>query len=320
MWSYTLRRLAAMTPTVFIVSVITFFGLQLLPGELALLYINPFAEGGSGDTEAYVEAFNEKFGLNEPVGVRYVKWIGGMLTGDPGRSLRTEKPIWPDIKVRLPVTLHIVLFSMFFATVFGVTAGLLAAVFQDTPLDYFVRIFAVFASSFPSFFLLTLLILLPAIWFRYAPPIGYEGPIWEDPWRGIQMFVPPTFLLALGSAFTVRITRSSLLEVLNTDFIRTARAKGLNERTVILRHAMRNSMIPVVTILGAEFAVLLGGSIILEQIMNLPGLGNYIFQAVLARDVNVVMAVTMYAAMTIMIVNLLVDLSYAYFDPRIRYR
>jgi peptide/nickel transport system permease protein len=319
MWRYASRRTLAMIPTAVIVSLITFFGLQILPGETALLSFSPFGAEGSGGMEEYVEAFNEKFGFNEPLPIRYVTWVRGMLTGSPGTSIRTEKPMWMDIKVRFPVTLHILMFSLFFSGVFGVTAGLLAAVFQDSWLDYFVRVFAVFAGSFPSFFLLTLLLLLPAIWFRYAPPVGYV-PIWEDPWRGLRMFVPPTFLLALGSAFTVRMTRSSLLEVLRSDFVRTARAKGLDERTVILRHAMRNAMIPVVTILGGEFAVLLGGSVILEQIMDLPGLGNYFLQAIFARDINVVMAMTMYAAMTVMTINLLVDLSYAYFDPRIRYR
>ena len=327
-----------MLPTGILVSLLTFFGLNLIPGDIALINANigggQLVQGqlvdqpGAGESaggeinslDAFVEAFNVKFGLDQPVGIRYLKWVRGMLTGDPGKSMATEKPIWRDVKVRAPVTLHILFFSLIFSMFFGVTAGLLAAVFQDSWLDYFVRVFAVFADSFPSFFLLTLLILLPAIWWQYAAPVGYDGPIWEDPWRGVKQYIPPAFLLSLGASFTVRITRSSLLEVLRSDFVRTARSKGLNERTVILRHAMRNSMIPVVTIFGGTFGFLLGGNIILEQVMALPGLGQYTFNAVISRDINVVQAMTMYAAFTVMTVNLLVDLSYAFLDPRIRYQ
>lgn len=323
MLRYASRRLMAMFPTLLVVSAITFFGLNVLPGDIALLYLDrgdPGAGSNLQETQEYITAFNEKFGLDEPVLKRYVSWLGGMATGDPGLSMRTERPIWPELEYRLPVTLHIVAFSFIFSVVFGVVSGVLSAALQDTVWDYGVRVFAVFADSFPNFFLLTLLLLVPAILWGYAPPTGYAGPIWQEPWIAIRQFVPPALLLSLGSAFLVRITRSSMLEVLRGDYIRTARAKGLNERTVILRHALKNSMIPVITICGSIFASLLGGSIILENVMGLPGVGTYAFQAVQVRDFNVVQATTMYSAVVVMVVYLVVDLSYAWFDPRIRYQ
>lgn len=314
MLRYTLRRLVWMLPPMFIVSVATFFGLNALPGDIATLTL------GENATPEAVEEFREKNGLDRPIVVRYVDWLGGMIRGDPGDSLKGGRPMSEDIKVRLPVTLHILFFSLFFTAFFGVLFGVAAALFQDTAIDYVIRTFAVFSDSFPNFFLLTLLLLIPAILWQYSPPIGYEGPIWEDPWRTVRQFVPPTLLLGLGAAFLTRITRSSMLEVLRADFVRTARTKGLSERVVIGRHVLRNALLPIVTVLGGVFANLLGGTIILERVMTLPGLGNYTFQAVQDRDFNIVQAMTLYSALTVMLVNLLVDLSYARIDPRIRYR
>jgi peptide/nickel transport system permease protein len=202
---------------------------------------------------------------------------------------------------------------------FGVTFGIIAAVWQDSPADYAVRVLSVFGQSIPSFFTLTLLLLLPAIWWRYSPPFGWV-PFWEDPWRALRQVVPPTFILAIGTASTLmRITRGSLLEVLRADYVRTARAKGLGERLVLLRHALKNSMIPVLTIAGTLVAVLLGGSVILENITSLPGLGQYTFSAVLQRDYNVVMVMVMYAAIVVCLSHLVIDLLYGVLDPRIRY-
>lgn len=306
-----------MVPTLVVVSAITFFGLNAIPGDIALIYLG--ADEVSEDYEVQVEAFKEKHGLDQPVVVRYFKWAGGVLTGDPGTSMRNGLPVINDIKARFPVTLQITILMIVFTALFGVLPGVLAAVFQDRWVDHVVRILTVFFDSFPNFFLLTLLLLLPAIWWNYGPPTGYEGPIWTDPTRWIRQFVPPTLVVGMGAAFLVRITRSSLLEVLRADYIRTARAKGLSERPVILRHALRNSLIPVVTILGTTFAALINGTIILENVMGLPGLGQYTLQAVEHRDFNAVQAVTIYTAVAVMVINLLVDLSYAFLDPRIRY-
>lgn len=317
MLAYSVRRLSLMVPTLAAVSVITFFGLNAIPGDIALIYLG--ADDVQEDYETQIEAFRERHGLNQPVGIRYLKWVGGILTGDAGDSMRNGLPVFNDIKARFPVTLQITILMITFTAVFGIVPGILAAVYQDRWTDHLVRVFAVFSDSFPNFFLLTMLLLLPAIFWRYGPPVGYEGPIWTDPVRWIRQFVPPTLVVGLGAAFLVRITRSSLLEVLRADYIRTARAKGVAEEVVILRHAMRNALIPVVTILGTAFAALINGTIILENVMGLPGLGQYTLQAVEHRDFNAVQAVTVYTAVAVMVVNLIVDLSYAYLNPRIRY-
>lgn len=322
MWRYAARRTFWMIPTAFVVSVITFFGLNMIPGDIARLYLGLGEEGmgETADVERAIAAFKELHGLDRPIHERYGIWLVGILTGDPGKSMETSRPIMDGIKSRLPVTLHIAVFAFIFTAIFGIIPGVIAAVFQDRFPDYLVRTGAVFADSFPNFFLLTLLLLIPAILWGYGPPIGYEGPIWQDPWRGIKLFVPPTLIIALGSAFLVRVTRSSLLEVLRADYVRTARAKGLSEQIVIQRHALRNSLIPPVTILGVVFATQLNGTIILENVMGLPGLGQWILRSLTMRDFNVVMALTMYTALVVMFLNLLVDLMYARLDPRIRYQ
>jgi peptide/nickel transport system permease protein len=319
MWRYTVRRTFWMIPTALAVSMITFFGLSFIPGDIARLYLGT-EEEGLQDADRAVAAFKELHGLDRPIAERYGVWLVGILTGDPGISMETNRPIMAGIKTRLPVTLHIAIFAFIFSAIFGVIPGVIAAVFQDRLPDYFVRTGAVFADSFPSFFLLTLLLIIPAILWGYGPPIGYEGPIWEDPWRGIKMFGPPTLIIGLGSAFLVRVTRSSLLEVLRADYVRTARAKGLSEQVVVRRHAMRNALIPPVTILGVVFANLLNGTIILENVMGMSGLGSWILRALTMRDFNVVMALTMYTALLVMFINLFVDLLYARLDPRIRYQ
>jgi peptide/nickel transport system permease protein len=237
-----------------------------------------------------------------------------MLQGDPGESL-LGGDIKSELKARLPVTLHILVFSFTLTIIFGLLFGTLSAVFQDTYLDYGVRVFSILV-SIPAFYTLTLLLLIPAILWRYAPPPGYV-PIWEDPMHALEKILPPTILLSIeGSAVTMRIVRSALLEVLRQDYIRTARAKGLAESVVFMRHAFKNALIPVLTIAGGLMAGLLGGSVILENIISMPGLGQYTFRAVSQQDYNVVMTMVTYAAFIIVSANLVVDLLYAHVDPR----
>lgn len=313
MRAYALRRLIFFVPVLLAASIVTFLALRLIPGDPALTFL------GQSATPEQIEKWHEDAGIDDPLPTQYLRWLGGMLRGDPGRSLAGGQSIQSEVAARLPVTLLILFFSFTFTMFFGVLFGVLAAVFQDSWIDYVVRFLSVLGQSIPSFFLLTLLILLPAIWWRYAPPFGYI-PFWEDPWRAARQVVPPTFLLAVGGASTLmRLTRSSMLEVLRADYVRTARAKGLEERMVLARHAMKNSMIPVLTIAGTLISVLLGGSIILENITSLPGLGQYTFSATRNRDYNVVMALVTYAAVVVVLSHLVIDLLYASLDPRIRY-
>jgi peptide/nickel transport system permease protein len=336
MRQYAMRRVLFFIPVLFAVTFITFFGLNLIPGDPALnfvggqAYLNEIENWHKSHHIEQQDCLNKhdngalgKVGaLDNCAGIlftKYFSWLGGMLHGDPGDSLLGGS-IKSELKARLPVTLQILVFSFAFTMFFGLLFGTIAAVFQDTPLDYFVRVFSIFGLSVPNFFALTLLLLIPAILWRYAPPLGYT-PIWKDPTAFLEKMIPPTLILSVeGAAGLMRLVRSALLEVLRQDYIRTARAKGLQERIVFLRHAAKNAMIPVLTIAGALIAGLLGGSLILEQIMAMPGLGQYTFNAVNQSDYNVVMTMVTYAALVIVTANLVVDLLYATVDPRIRYR
>ncbi len=315
MRAYVIRRLLWAIPTIWLVTVLVFLALRVLPGDIAALYVSDDAP-----PEA-LQQFKQRNGLDKPLLEQYWSWVSHAIRGDFGTSMRGGFSITSEIRGRFPVTLEILVLSLGFTTVFGVGFGLVAAIWQDRWPDYIVRVSSIVNQSIPDFFLLTLLILLPALWWSYGPPVGYTGPPWEDPIRNARQFLPPVIILAIGnSAFLMRVTRSSLLEVLRTDYIRTARAKGVKEQSVIFRHAIRNSLIPVITLIGTSFGVLLGGSVILENVMTLPGLGQYTFNAVNQRDLTIVQAMTLYAAVIVVIVHLIVDLLYAAVDPRIRYR
>jgi len=310
---YALRRLAFFIPVMIATSMLTFFAVNIVPGDPALIVL-----GQQSDLQS-LERFREINGLNDPIWERYVRWGTGMLQGDPGRSLFGGN-IQAELKARFPVTALIMVFAFTFTVFFGVLFGTLSAVFQDSKLDYSVRTFSVFGQAIPDFYILTLLLIIPAILWSYSPPFGYV-PFWEDPLRAAKQIIPPTLILSVGGASTLmRITRSALLEVLRQDYIRTARAKGQREFLVLQRHAIKNAVIPVLTISGSLIAALLGGSVILENITSLPGLGQYTFQAVVQSDLNIVMSMTMYAAFLVLLVNLVVDLLYGVVDPRIRYQ
>jgi peptide/nickel transport system permease protein len=311
---YALRRIVFFVPVLLITSLITFFAINLVPIEPWIIFI------GQDALPEQIEGFNRTHGLDKPILERYLNWLVGMVQGDPGSSFLGGRSIQQEMKDRFPVTAMIMLFTVGFTVVFGMVFGTLAAVFQDGPIDYFVRFLAIFMGSVPDFYALTLLLIIPAILWNYSPPFGYIPP-WEDPWRNARQIIPPTFLLSLGgSVLLMRLARSSMLEVLRQDYIRTARSKGLAERVVVLRHALRNALIPVLTIAGGLIGALLGGAIILERITALPGLGQYTLTAVQQQDHAVVMALTMYAVLLIVSTNLLVDLLYAVIDPRIRYQ
>jgi peptide/nickel transport system permease protein len=312
MRQYAARRLLFFIPVLLAVSLLTFTAARLIPGEEAFLVLGPEA------SKQDVAAFRHSHHLDDPIPKQYIRWVGGMLRGDPGLSLGGTS-IAKEIRARFPVTAAVVTLSFTFTVVFGVSFGLLAAVNQNKPVDYIVRTLSIFGLSVPEFFSLTLLVLVPAILWRYSPPFGYV-PFWHDPWRAARQLIPPTLLLSVGqSAFLMRLTRSALLEVLRQDYVRTAYAKGLSSRIVFVRHALRNAMVPVLTVAGGLISGLLGGSVILENVTSLPGLGQFTFTAVTHRDYNVVMAMSTYAALVVMSMYLVVDLLYAVVDPRIKY-
>ena len=295
-----------------LVSIFVFAMLRVVPGDAAVAIL-----GETSRTDQQ-EKFREEYGLNKSPPRQYVDWTIGVLTGDFGRSLRSGKNVTTDFFDRLPITLEIVVLSFITTTVIGITFGILSALRQNSATDMGVRIFATMAIALPSFVLLTLLLIIPARLWSYAPPFGATDPF-ADPVENLRLFVPPTLLLALGSAaILLRYTRSGFLEVLRQDYIRTARSKGLSERDVTLRHALRNALPPVMTLAGLQLGGLLGGSVILERVMSLPGLGSWLLQAVEFKDYPVVMIVAMYTALTIMTINLVIDIAYGMIDPRIR--
>ena len=315
MTRYALRRLAWLPIILFGVSAIVFFLLRGLPGQ------DPAAAiAGQGATEEQLDRIREDWGLNDPVWQQYGVWLGELVRGDFGNEFRSEKPIKDEFARRFPPSFQIVTMSLFFGAVFGVGFGILSAMFRNGPLDYGVRFGAVGLSSIPEYFLLTLLIIIPLYLWNYSMPVGGYVPIYEDPVHNLKLFLPPALLIGLaGSAGLMRLTRTTMLEVLRSDYVRTASAKGLRRHTVILSHALRNAGTPIVTALGTAFIAVFGGSIIVERVLSIQGLGEWFFSAAFIRDLPVVQFLCVYTAFVVVIVNQAVDLSYGFIDPRVRY-
>ncbi len=302
-------------PALILVSIIVFSLTRLAPGDVLMAQI-----GDSGFvTEEQLDEMREQMGLNEPVYTQFVWWWSDILRGDLGESLWTGNAISSELGRRMPVTIQLMLMATVIALFFGVILGLVAAMRQNRIEDHASRFIAVFGLSFPDFWLATMLILFLTLQVGWMPDLTYV-PIWEDPQTNLLQFVFPALVIGYRlSATTARMLRSTMLEVLREDYIRTARAKGLMTSAVIRRHALKNSLIPVITIIGTQTGFLLGGVVIMEIIWGLPGMGSYIYQSVLNRDYTVVQASVLILAVLIIAINLLVDISYAWFDPRIRY-
>lgn len=315
MLRYTMRRLAWLPIILFGVSLIAFFVLRWLPGQ------DPAAAmAGQGATEEQLAEIRAEIGLDKPKHEQYFTWLGDMVTGDFGKTFTSEKPIREEFIRRFPASFEIVFLSLVFSAIFGLSFGILSALYRNGIIDYGVRLFAVFGASIPEFFLLTLLIVIPTYLWRYSQPVGGYVPIYEDPLTNLRLFLPPAIIIGIGgSAGLMRLTRTTMLEVLRSDYVRTAHAKGLHRHTVVLSHALRNSATPIVTAIGTAFVAIFGGSIVAEQILSIDGLGRWFFQSAFTRDLPVVQFLTVYTAAVVVLVNLMVDLSYGYVDPRVRY-
>ncbi len=313
---YLIRRLAALPVIIVAVSAITFFTLRApWVGDPAIVM------AGQNAPPSQIAAVRRELGLDRPLVVQFGSWVAHLARGDFGRTFRGRQPVWPEVRRRMPITFEEVALSLFFGMFFGVLYGVVSAVKYRSLPDYGLRLFAVFGQSIPGFFLLVLLIVLPSLWWNYSPPSGAGHGLFQNPLQNLRLLVPPTLMLAVAhSAGLLRLTRSTLLNVLNQDYIRTAKAKGLSERMVVLRHALRNSMIPIVTLLGIGVADLFFGALILERIFSINGLGQFFYDSVLARDFPVVQFLVVYTATIVVLINLVVDLSYVVLDPRIRYR
>ncbi len=315
MTGYIVRRLLLMVPTVFLVVTLTFFLMHIVPGDAILAQI----EEGTNLRPEQMELMRERLGLNQPLYVQYGKWLWGLLHLDAGVSLYTGRPVIDQLLRAMPISIELIVFSQILSIIVAIPIGVISAIRQDTWLDYLLRTTSIGMLAAPSFWIATLVIIFGAYWFLWAPPFGYM-PIWEDPITNLQQFLIPSAIIGLsGSATKMRMTRSTVLEVLRQDYVRTARAKGLSERVVMIRHVLKNSLIPVITIWGASIAGLVNGSIIIENIFGLPGVGRSIIQAITNSDMTQLQINVLFYGLAIMVINLIVDLSYTWFDPRVRY-
>jgi len=316
MRSYVTRRVAQGLLVLWLVSFAVFSLVRIMPGDAVLMQL----DAAAAPTPEMLARARHELGLDRPFFEQYRTWIGGVVRGDLGRSLITRRPVTQELIKRVSLTSHLAVMSMIIALLIALPIGVLAAVRQDTAADYTGRLFAILGLSLPDFWLATVTITFLAIWLHWIPPIGF-APIWEDPQRNLsQLLIPALIIGARLAAVSMRMTRSSLLEVLRQDYITTARAKGNRECAVIVRHALKNAFIPVVTIIGQQFSVLLGGTVIVEFIFLQPGVGSLLLDAVLLRDYTVIQGAVMFFAVVIVAMNLLVDLSYGWLDPRIHYR
>ena len=318
MQRYLAWRLLLFVPTLIIASLLIFGVMRALPGDVALVVLS-----GSGDVThnlEQIESLREELGLNDPLGTQYGRWLWSMVNGQfGGRSLENREPIRSLVGLQFPVTLQLTLYTVALSVVLSVPLGVLAALRQNRWPDYLVRIVFIAGQAIPSFFIALLVMIGLVLMFHWSPPIIYVD-LWEDPWSHIQIMVWPTLVLAWGySAYLTRMIRSSMLEALRQDYIRTAYAKGLSERDIVFRHALRNTLIPVVTVAGLQMGGLLSGVVILESLFGLPGLGRGIVQAASVRDYPVIQSFAMLLVFLMLCVNLMVDVIYAIVDPRISY-
>ena len=313
MLKYLLQRLALIVPTLFFVSILIFGLQQLLPGDPAL------ALAGEERSEEVLRYLRGKFHLDEPLPVRYGYWLSGVLHGDLGDSVRIQRPVLELVVEKLPVTIQLAAMAMVIALVIGLVAGVVSAVKRDTWLDYAANVFALWGLSTPNFWLGILLILLFAVQLSWLPASGYVSPF-EDLKANLAAMIMPAFVL--GNAFAavlMRHTRSAMLQVLSSDYVRTARAKGLDETVVVLKHALRNALIPVITLGALGLGELLGGAVLTEQVFSIPGFGKLIVDAVFNRDYSVVQGVVLCTATAYLALNLLADLAYFMVNPRMRH-
>ncbi len=316
MHQYILKRLALMIPTLLGITLVVSLSVRFLPGDIIDQVLGDNATFVNEETRQSLES---RFSLDKHPVEQYGYWLVGLARGDLGRSFISGRPISTDLKLRLPVSFQLGLMALVFAFAIGLPIGVLAAVRQDTIPDYIARSTAIMLLAIPNFWLGLLVISYGFIWFGYTPPLRYVD-IWEDPVSNLRTLAVPAMILGTSTAGAImRFTRATMLEVLRQDYVRTGWSKGLRERVVVFRHALRNAIIPVVTVVGLQIPSLVGGTIVLERIFSIPGMGAYLLTAINQRDFPVVQAVVLVAAILVVVSNLVVDLLYPIIDPRIRF-
>ena len=317
MLRYIAQRLLLMIPTLFGVALLVFVMLRVMGGDP----VETMMRGGGGNvSQAVIEQERVRLGLDRPLYVQFGKWLGGMVTGDFGVSMWTGKPVSQEIASRLQLSLQVAVMATVLAILISIPLGTLSALYKDTWIDHVVRVISIAGLAVPSFWLGMIIILVLLSYFHWHPPIMFT-PFFENPRENLAQLIWPA--LAVGyrySAMATRMTRSAVLEVLRDDYVRTARAKGLGEAVVLLKHALRNALLPIVTVIGLEFAFLIGGLVVTEQVFNLNGIGMLFVESVTHRDYTMTQALVLLVAFVFILMNFLVDLLYAWLDPRIHYR
>ncbi|WP_341323018.1 ABC transporter permease [Solibacillus sp. FSL H8-0523] len=314
MTSYIIRRLFMLVPVLFGVSIFIFLMMRVVPGDVAQTIL------GTDATPQALEVLRNQFGLNDSYFKQYVNWMGGVLTGDFGESMRNGREVLPEIINRFKITFELTIIAAIISWIISIPLGVLAAVKRNSATDITIRTISLFGVSIPNFAFATVLLLILALFFNYSPPIGYVS-LLENPLKNLEIMFLPSLVLGMTMAAAVmRMTRSSVLEVLRQDFVRTVRAKGAKERVTIFNHALRNALIPILTIIGMQVGTLLGGAVIIEQIFSLPGLGQYVLTGITQRDLTVVQGSVLFISFVFVMINLIVDILYAYLDPRINYK
>ena len=313
MRKYVLRRLLIATSSLFLASLVVFSLPRMIPGDVVQLMLEERAYGKD------LEDLRAKLGLDRPIYVQYFEWAGRVVRGELGESLWTKRPVLEELGRRLPVSLKLGFLALLFSVSIALPIGILAAVRQDSLADYVARSLAILGLSIPGFWIATMVILLPSLWWNWSPPIQFTE-FSVDPWAHVSQFIIPAFILGIASSAAImRLTRAQLLEVLRQDYVRTAWAKGVRESAVVLKHSLKNSLIPVITVLGIQIAQILGGVVIFETIFGLPGMGRFLFDAINQRDYPVIQGVNLVIVSVVVLMNLAVDSCYAFLDPRIRY-
>jgi peptide/nickel transport system permease protein len=313
--TYVVQRLVIALLTLLGMSVVIFTLLRLAPGDIVDILFSTAGYVSPSEKQAIMK----ELGIDRPYWVQYLEWLRQIMTGDLGKSYRYDLPAWQIIRPLIPVTLELAALSTLFAVLIGVPTGVISAVRQDTTLDYALRVFSLAGLSMPAFWLGMVIILSLVTWFKWIPPMSYVGLTEDFKLHAVQFLLPALAVGYRSSALIMRITRSSLLEVMREDYIRTAWAKGQTGRIVIWRHALKNALLPVVTVIGIEFAFLIGGLVVTETVFNLPGVARFLVQAILWRDYPIVQNLVMFIAIVVILSNLLVDMLYGVLDPRVRY-
>ncbi|MBI2908661.1 MAG: ABC transporter permease [Chloroflexi bacterium] len=318
MRQYIAKRLLLFVPVLALVSILIFLIMRIAPGDVAI-YILAGPEGEGSFTEQQLNDLRRSLGLDRPLYLQYLTWVGGLLRFDLGDSLVSQRPVREELSEKLPLTIELAMLTLFFSLVIAIPSGVISAIRQDTWADYLFRVVSIGGLTMPTFWTASIIMLGLILAFRWIPPMGFVS-LLENPLQNIQQLIFPA--VALGyffAAVVARMTRSTMLEVLRHDYIRTAWAKGLREGVVVSRHALKNALLPVITISGFQFGTLLGGTVIMESIFALPGIGRALINSVVFRDYPMVQTIILLMAIWFLLINLLVDLIYAWFDPRIRY-